>query len=210
MKKKELAGNKLRVKSSIPYSLRMAKVLADPLRIKIVLELGMRMMSPKQFFREFGGGSLTRVARAFEVLAEYDWLVLIETKTGGERRGGVEHFYRATQPALFDEATWPNVPGPVKNVFTGMVFSTLGERVNAAIEAGTIDERPDRHASWSPLLLDQQGWDNAIAKVDALFHWLFEEQAAANERMAESGEEPIPMTVALAAFESPKDTEKQP
>ena len=56
------------------------------------------------------------------------------------------------------------------------------------------------------LLLDRQGWDNAVARVDALFHWFFEEQEEANLRMAESGEEPIPMTVALAAFES-KDTE---
>lgn len=54
------------------------------------------------------------------------------------------------------------------------------------------------------------GWDNAIAKVDALFYWFFQEQEEANLRMAESGEQPIPTTVALAAFESPKDTEKQP
>ena len=79
-----------------------------------------------------------------------------------------------------------------------------------AMEADTIDAREDRHLSWIPLLLDQQGWDNAIARVDALFHWFFEEQQEANLRMAESGEEPIPMTVALAAFESPQDTEKQP
>jgi hypothetical protein len=61
-----------------------------------------------------------------------------------------------------------------------------------------------------PLRLDLQGWKSVIAKVDALFHWLYQEQEEANLRMAESGEEPIPMTVALAAFESPKDTEKQP
>jgi hypothetical protein len=60
-----------------------------------------------------------------------------------------------------------------------------------------------------PLKLDQQGWDNAIAKVDALFYWFQEEQERAKARIAESGEEPIPMTVALAAFESPEDTEKQ-
>lgn len=200
----------LRVRSSIPYTLRMAKVLVDPLRIKIVSELGIREMSPKLFHQEFGGGALPRVARAFEVLAEYDWLVLTRTETGGERRGGVEHFYRATQPALLDEETWPTIPAPMKGVFTSMIFSTFAERVNAAIEAETIDKRSDRHASWIPLLLDQQGWDNAVEKVDALFYWFFEEQEAANMRMAESGEEPIPMTVALAAFESPKETEKQP
>jgi hypothetical protein len=49
----------------------------------------------------------------------------------------------------------------------------------------------------------------SVARIDALFYFLSQEQEEANLRMAESGEEPTPMTVALAAFESPKDTGKQ-
>ena len=49
-----------------------------------------------------------------------------------------------------------------------------------------------------------------IAAVDALFALLFEEQKSAKRRMAESGEEPIRMTVALAVFESPKVEAKAP
>jgi hypothetical protein len=78
------------------------------------------------------------------------------------------------------------------------------------MEAGTIDARDDRHLSWMPLRLDEQGWINVLKRIDDTFRWLFEEQEEANERMAKSGEKPIPMTVALAAFESPKDTEKHP
>ena len=194
----------------MPFTLRMAKVFADTLRIKIVAELNSREMSPKQFFDEFGGGSLSRVSRAFEVLVEYGWLTLVRTETGGKRRGAVEHFYRATGPAMFDEHAWPDVPDSVKNVFTWRAFLTLADRVKDATLAGTIDARNDRHFSWTPLRLDQKGWENVIARVDAAFYFLFEEQQRANARMAESGEEPIPMTVALAAFESPEDTEKQP
>lgn len=199
-----------KVKSEVPYTLRMSKLLADPLRIKIVLELFVREMSPKQFHEEFGGGSLSRVCRHFDLLTKYDWLYQTRTETGGMRRGGVEHFYRATQPALFDERSWPDVPGPMKELFSWKVFETFGERVQEAMKAGTIDARDDRHMTWSPFSFDQQGWDTTIGKVDALFHFLFEEQKRASARLAESGEEPIPMTVALAAFESPKETEKQP
>lgn len=198
------------IKSHLPFTLRMAKVFADPLRIKILAELNSREMSPKQFFDEFGGGSLSRVSRAFDVLAEYGWLSQMRTETGGRRRGAVEHFYRATGPAMFDEASWPDVPDALKNVFTWRAFLTLADRVKEATLAGTIDARDDRHFSWSPFRLDLQGWKNVIARIDALFYFLFEEQERANARMAETGEEPIPMTVALAAFESPKDTEKQP
>ncbi|HSS04965.1 MAG TPA: winged helix-turn-helix domain-containing protein [Solirubrobacterales bacterium] len=197
-----------RVQPDVAYTLRVAKVFADPLRIKILTELNVREMSPKQFFDEFGGGSVTRVSRHFDVLSEYSWLYLVRTESGGKRRGAVEHFYRATQPAVFDNETWAPLPNSMKELVSMGIFEELGERVREAMAAGTLDARGDRHFSWAPLLVDQLGWENVLTKVDALFHFLFEEQTRANLRMAESGEEPIPMTVALAAFESPKDSTK--
>ena len=192
------------------YTLRVAKAFVDQLRIKIVMEANTREMSPKLFFEEFGGGSITRVSRAFDVLVEFGWLHLVRTETGGKRRGAVEHFYRATHPAVFDNETWSPLPKSMKEMISAGIFEELAARVKAAIEAGTIDARDDRHFSWAPLRLDQSGWENVLTRVDALFHFLFEEQEDANLRMAESGEEPIPMTVALAAFESPRDTTKAP
>lgn len=205
-----MSDPEVRPQLTMPYTLRVAKLMADELRMKIVMELNMREMSPKGFYEEFGGGSISRVSRAFELLAEFGWLRMTRTETGGRRRGAVEHFYRATQPAVFYNDIWAPLPKSMKEMISGGIFEELVERVKEAMEAGTIDTREDRHFSWIPLRLDQRGWDNAIARVDALFHWIFEEQEEANGRMAESGEEPIPMTVALAAFESPKDTKKQP
>lgn len=195
---------------NVPYTLRMAKLMADELRMKIVMELNPREMSPKEFFEEFGGGSISRVSRAFELLTEFGWLYQTRTETGGKRRGAVEHFYRATQPAVFFNDVWGPLPDSMKEMISGGVFEELAERVQAAMQAGTMDAREDRHFSWVPLRLDQLGWENVIARVDAVFHSLFEEQERANVRMAETGEVPIRMTVALAAFESPEDTEKQP
>lgn len=197
------------IKSHMPYTFRLAKLMADELRIKIVRELNAREMSPKEFFEEFGGGSLSRVSHAFDLLFEYGWLRLVRTETGGRRRGAVEHFYRATGPAAFYDDVWAPLPHSMKEMVSGGIFEEFSERVREAMEARTIDAREDGHFSWSPFRLDLQGWKNVIAKVNALFFWLFEEQERASARMAESGEEPIPMTVALAAFESPKDTEKQ-
>jgi hypothetical protein len=199
-----------RIQLDVPYTLRVAKLMADELRIKIVAELNMREMSPKGFHEEFGGGSISRVSRAFDLLAEFGWLFQTRTETGGKRRGAVEHFYRATQAAVFYNEIWAPLPQSMKEMISGGIFEELSERVRKAMEAGTIDAREDRHFSWMPLLLDEQGWGNVLTRVDAIFRWLFEEQEEANLRMAESGEKPIPMTVALAAFESPKDTEKQP
>ncbi len=195
---------------NLPLMTRLAKVFAEPLRIRILAVLNAREMSPKQFHEEFGGGSLSRVSRHFDLLVEYGWLHLTRTKTGGKRRGAVEHFYRATGPAVFDERIWPDLPRSMKEMVSARIFEELGERVRAAMERETIDARDDRHFTWTPLRLDQQGWENTITRFDDLFRWIFEEQERADARLAETGEAPIPMTVALAAFESPKDTEKQP
>lgn len=198
------------VQLDVPYTLRLAKLMADELRIKIVMEANLREMSPKSFYERFGGGSISRVSRAFDLLFEFGWLRQTRTETGGRRRGAVEHFYVANHPAVFYDDTWAPLPMTMKQMISGGIIEEFLARVKAAMEADTIDARNDRHLSWMPMLLDQLGWDNAIERVDGLFHWFIEEQKRANLRMAESGEEPIPMTVALAAFESPQDAEKQP
>jgi hypothetical protein len=193
--------------SKLPFILRMAKLFADPLRIKILGELSMRDMSPKQFFTEFGGGSLSRVARHFTALVDYDWLELVEEKSGGRRRGAVEHFYRATGPGVFDESNWADLPATLKEMITWQVFATYSERFKEAMEAGTIDARDERHLTWSPALYDQVGWERILAKTMELYKFISEEQAEAKARMAKSGEEPIPVIVALSVFETPKSSD---
>jgi DNA-binding transcriptional ArsR family regulator len=188
---------------------RLSVVYADPLRIKIATELYMREMSPKQFFEEFGGGSVSRVARHFERLAEYDWLQLKRTETGGRRRGAVEHFYRATELVVFDEEAWAQLPISMRSAFSWTIFEQLTERVTAALAAETFSAGLGRHLSWAPLLLDELGWKRVTAAFMAVFEAAVEEQLQARLRIAESGEKPTLATIALAAFESPSRPDQQ-
>lgn len=191
------------IRTRAAYLRRLSVVFAVELRLRIVTELYMQEMSPTQFFKKFGGGSVSRVTRNFERLAEHGWLRYIRSESGGDRRGGVEHFYRATELAVFDYETWRLLPYSIRVAFSWRTFKQLAERVREAMETGTFDARPDRHLTWTPLLLDQRGWERMIAAVDALFLSLFEEQADARLRIYHSGEKPILATVALLAFESP-------
>lgn len=190
-------------KSRASYLRRLAIVFADELRLKIVTELYMQEMSPSGFHAEFGGGSVARVDRHFKRLAEHGWLRFIRSESGGRRRGGKEHFYRAAELAVFDNETWSLVPYSIRVAFSWRTFSQLAERVQEALQAGTFDARADSHLSWTPLLLDRLGWDQVIAAVDELFGSLFEEQADAKLRIFNSGEKPILATTAMALFESP-------
>lgn len=191
---------------------RMAKAMSHPLRIRILAELNNRVMSPTLFFNECNveGHSLSTIAKHFRKLVTYGYLEVIEQKSGDERRGGVETFYRASKRTVFDESSWPSIPDILKDTVTAEVFRAFAERVKGALEAGTIDARDDRHFSWTGFLLDQRGWEEMIQNVDGLFYKAFEIAEAADRRMKESHEEPIHMTLSLASFESPKDSAKAP
>jgi hypothetical protein len=191
--------------SKYPFSMRMAKVMIDPLRILILAELSTRAMSAKEFFEEFGGGEITRnkVYAAFRTLRRFDWLVLVDRKSGGRRRGGKECFYRAARPPILDRTTWPVLPEAMKEIVSGKILDTLADRLREAIEAGTMDSRTDRHFTWTPGVVDQLGWERIVKRMDELFDFVRAELKRAEGRLAKSGEKPIPMTIALAVFESP-------
>lgn len=195
-------------RSDLPFILRISKLFADPLRIKIVYELSMRPMSPKEFFEEFGGGSLSRVSRHFKTLLKYDWIELVDEKSGGRRRGAVEHFYRATDSPEFDERIWADLPSPLKEEITWQVFATLAERVKEAMEAKTIDARPERFLTWSSACYDEIGWKRVLAKTMELYNFIGEEQEASNGRVAKSGEKPIPVVMGLIVIETPSSTQR--
>jgi hypothetical protein len=187
------------------FTVRLAKVLSNPLSLKIVKELTLHEMSASGFYEKFGGAArLSDVTRRFKVLAEDAWLVKVREETGGRRRGATEHFYRATRPAIFDTQSWSEVTEPVRATFSWRVFEQLAEQVREAMEAGTFDGRPDRHQTWMPLILDEVGWGQVIAAVDAAFGYLDPLQAAAKKRLLASREEPTIATVYLSAFESPR------
>jgi len=202
-----LAKSKEELDVSFPE--RMAKVFADELCLQIIGEANLRTVSSTGFHAEFGG-SVHQIHRRFKTLEQLGWLKKVDMKTGGRRRGAREYFYRATAPAIVDSPAWAELPasgGAARSVAT---YMRLSEQVRDAMRAGTFDARDDHSFAWSLLQLDEQGWKNAVAKTNALLAFVYEEQERAAERMAESGEAPIPMTVALAVFESPKDTKKHP
>lgn len=185
------------------YLTRLGIVFADPIRLIIVRELNMREMSPPQFFEEFGGGSVDKVRWHFKKLAEYGWLRKVKTAKVRGAPGRPQHFYRATEIALIDTETWEALPLSIRSVYSARALDQLWDQMGQALEAKTLDSRPDRHLTWVPIVLDEQGWKERGQALADCFHALQHEQDDAKVRLQASGEEPVLMTVALAAFESP-------
>ncbi len=199
-----MARVKVNAKSQLEYLRRLSVVWAFPLRLKIVTELYLREMSPKQFFEEFGGGSISRVDKHFKKLAEHGWLRYVRSEgPGGGRRGAEEHFYRATELAVFDGETWTLVPYSMRVAISWTTFKQLAERIRHALGAKTLTARTGSHLGWMTIALDRRGWERVIAAVNELFESIFEEQDDAKLRIRHSGEQAVPATVGLAVFESP-------
>jgi hypothetical protein len=184
---------------------RLAIVFKVELRPKIVTELFMREMSPKEFYEEFGGGSVSRVAQHFEALEEHGWLRRIGYKGRDvKRRGPSETLYRAPEPVFFDVGTWALLPFSARLAFSRSGFKKIAQWMREAIEASAFEGRLSREPTCTPLQLDSLGWTRVIKALDTQFEALFEEQEDARIRVARSGEGLIRAGVFLIGFESPR------
>lgn len=187
-------------------SAKLAKALANPMRARIMTELSVRPLSPSQF-QAISGGNLGNIARYFRQLEEWDYAEVIETRRGGRRRGGVEHIYRRTQANLIETEEWELLPSFLREDISANMLASYFARVNEAVEAGTFDAETDRHLSWDKPTLDRQAWEELSARLDEVLDSLPDLARESAQRMKESGEEPIPTTVGLAAFRSPTGSE---
>lgn len=179
---------------------RLARAIAHPVRVKILSVLSHRIISPVEYSRE-SHVPLSTVSYHFRVLEKFDCAEVVDT---AQRRGSTEHYYRGTRRALFGDSDWKQLPKSVQGGVTSTILQTFAERASESIEAGTFDAREDRHFSWTPFVLDEEGWGEMMSILESALGQATEVEVRSSKRIAESGEPGIATTVALAGFESPK------
>lgn len=166
----------------------------------------MREMSGKQFFEEFGGGSLSRVDQNFRVLEREGWLTHIRTEgPGGRRHGAEEHFYRALKPAYFDRETWGLMPYSIRVASSWNIVRQVAPRLRQALEMSVVPTRDVRNLSCATFALDEEGWESALVAVGDHFVQVFDEQENSRHRAHLSREDLARVDVFSFAFESADD-----
>jgi DNA-binding transcriptional ArsR family regulator len=189
--------------------LRSPKALASELRVRILVELNRRPLSPKGFHSKFADWPLQHVAVEFRRLEELRCIEPIagEGKKPGAGRGRPEQLYRPLRRSLFDEETWRELPSSLRSDVTGITFTTFIERVAEAARAGVLDRRADRHLTWSGLHYDQVAWREMLGCLDDLFRRSLEIHEESAARVRSEGTVIVPVTVGLTCFESPSQAE---
>ncbi len=191
-----------------PFSVRLAPILRDDVRLAILDDLDEGETSVTQFHREIGGASKPAISRRFKGLEDGGWLAKSGFRTGGHRRGAREQFFRATRPALHGCDPCHSTSSSFRESDRWATLQRLCRGITEALDTGTFDARPDRCFTWSLLSLDRLGWERVYAGIEALASIIKQEEADSRLRIARSGETPIEMMVALGAFEAPSELTK--
>jgi DNA-binding transcriptional ArsR family regulator len=182
-----------------PVNEQLVKGLNHPVRQECLTVLSDRVASPREI-SELLKHDLSNVSYHVRVLGE---LGLIELVREEQVRGTVAHFYKAVERPLLSNSEWEQLSPWVRKAVSSYGFDILMKDATKAIETGTFDKRTDRNFSRTPLLLDSQGFTRLSKAMDDLLELIFSEQAAAAQRMSESGEDPIHAVAATTLFATP-------
>ncbi len=179
---------------------RVIKALAHPVRAQALAILNERVASPNEIAKELDQG-VGHVSYHINVLKECECIELVDT---AQRRGAVEHFYRATSRVFIGDEDWRRLPASVRPALSATLLQDLVEDAAAALSAGTFDAREDRHLAWTPMIVDEKGWDEAKAVLAQTLERVFAIQAASAERLTAAKEPGFQVSVASMAYETPK------
>lgn len=179
---------------------QLVKGLSHPVRVECMTVLAERVASPRELANMFDE-DLSNVSYHVRVLSE---LGLIELVDEEPVRGAVAHYYKAVERPLLSIEQWEEMPLAVRRMFSAQNWDVLIKNATEAIEHGTFDERPDRHLTRTPLLVDSEGFARLSKAMDDLLEMVFAEQVASAERLRNSEEKPIHTVAATALFSMPE------
>jgi DNA-binding transcriptional ArsR family regulator len=176
---------------------RMLKALAHPIRMRALIILNERVASPSEIAEELGE-SLGVVAYHMRTLEQLQCIELVRRE---QRRGAVEHYYRALERPWITDEELEQLPDAMRRGLSASIFKHLIEDVAHASTAEGL-ARADHCMMRAPVLLDQQAWDELKGLIDDLFERALELQAETMNRLIASGEDDsIAAILGLQLFE---------
>jgi DNA-binding transcriptional ArsR family regulator len=176
---------------------QVIKALADPMRVRILGALGKRTASPSDIAREIDA-DLSLTSYHFRVLRDAG---LIKRVREAHRRGARETYYQSVDPPVLDQKVWGRASEVIQQVIVQSTLRTVGERIDTSARSGGF-ERGESHLSHLPMILDEAGWKEASSLVEEAQIRLQDVGKRAEQRLVESGEDPLDCSAVLMLFTS--------
>lgn len=182
----------------------VVKGLANTVRNQILAILNERRGSATELSKELGL-DFGEVNYEMEVLRKAKLI----KKVGHRRRGGgTEIFYVATARSYLDPSEWPEVADPIKAGLRASLFQNLWIDAVTAITEETFDSLEDAHMSWSPMIVDEQGWKELTAILLGAMEEALEVHQNCAERLIATDAEGISCTVSILGYPSAAEKRK--
>jgi DNA-binding transcriptional ArsR family regulator len=178
---------------------RLVRAMGHQVRVQALTILNERVASPNEISKELGE-SVGHVSYHIKVLKECECIELVDT---APRRGAMEHYYRATDRAFLDAEEWATLPSTIRPGLSASLLKTVINDAASSVLEGTFDKRIDRHLSWTPMIVDEEGWDELKAGLEEMLEKVLEIQTSSAARLAKADAAGVPVTVAMMGFEAP-------
>jgi DNA-binding transcriptional ArsR family regulator len=189
----------------------IGSVVAHPLRARCLTALADRTASPAELAIEFRK-PLSDVSYHVATLLKAGAIELV-----GERpvRGSIQHFYRAITMPYVDTTENSDLTLEERLDFARIAFQLTAADATIALDAKTLNQRPDAHVVRMPMVVDEDGWGELAELYAGMVERIFAVRAASDQRRAqrgveassdgagEDGDGEIPITAFVTFFERP-------
>ncbi|HVV91419.1 MAG TPA: winged helix-turn-helix domain-containing protein [Solirubrobacterales bacterium] len=177
----------------------LAAIVAHPTRVRCFSILAERTASPVEIAQEIGK-DVGHVGYHVRKLQEMNLIELVDERPV---RGAVEHFYRAIERPILHEKEFAKQSIEEREVFTRYILQLHVADVARAMDEHTFDARPNRWILRTPLLVDEEGFDELAALHAEIYERTLDIQARSDERRTGTEDEGIPTMSATMFFETP-------
>jgi hypothetical protein len=132
---------------------RVSHLVNHPVRLDSFVTLSERKASPNELSEE-QGVPLGTVAHHVTELVKEDLIELVDTV---QRRGALEHFYRAKVRPEISDAAWQRMTRANRRRCAGTYLATVTSEALSSLRHGCMENDPDLYVFWVPLKLSATG-----------------------------------------------------
>ena len=180
------------------------KAMANAMRVQLLTIFNERVSSATSIGRELGIEP-TELHYDIEVLRNLGCIEIVEEK---KRRGAIEVFYKATDRAYLTEFEWPVVPESLRGGLRASLLKSIMDDATIAIAEETYDSLDKAHMSWTPLIVDEEGWERLTEILQAALDEVLAVSQESAVRLAAADAEGMSCTVSMLGYRSAIDDRK--
>lgn len=178
----------------------LAAIVAHPTRARAFSILAERTASPVEIAQQIGK-DVGHVGYHVRKLLQLELIELVDERPV---RGAVEHFYRAIERPVVTEEEFAGQSIEEREVFTRYILQLLVADIARAMDGHTLDGRPSRVITRTPMLVDEDGFQELSELHTEVLERTMEIQARSAGRMTNSDQDGIPTVSSSMFFEVPK------